>query len=98
MRFRRIIIPVGAWLALSALVTGCSPARSADAPASEAPAQTCAIAYPDAEPSASELAGADSLLQREGQEAAGNSVARPVVPPIDAGAPPKTETATFALG
>jgi hypothetical protein len=86
-------IPVGAWLALGVLVTGCNPAQSAGVKAVEAPAQTCAIAYPGAEISAS-----DQVADLEGPEATVSSAVKPPIPPIDAAAPARTETATFALG
>ena len=88
-----MIVPVGVWLALGLLVTGCSPAQSAGILAGEAPAQTCAIAYPDAEISAS-----DQVADLEGQEATVSSAVKPPIPSIDAAAPARTETATFALG
>jgi hypothetical protein len=88
-----MIVPVGAWLALGVLVTGCSPAESAGVAAGEAPAQTCAIAYPDAE-----IAASNQVADLEGQEATVNPTVKPPIPPIDGSAPARTETATFALG
>jgi hypothetical protein len=87
-----------AWLALGLLATACSQAQSPGASAAEAPGQACAIAYPDPGLSASGLAGADAPPEREGKEGAMGPATRSMVPPIDAAAPARTETATFALG
>ena len=97
-RVERVLIPFGAWLALSVLASACSPVPSASAPTAEAPAQACAIAYPEPEPSAPDQAQAVTRPEQEGKEANIESAPRPLIPPIDAIAPAKTERATLALG
>jgi hypothetical protein len=86
-----MFIPFSAWLAVSILASACTPTT-------EAPAQTCAIAYPEPEPPASDLAETAAQPEQGGKETTIESASRPVIPPIDAAAPTRTERATFALG
>ncbi len=97
-RVERVLIPFGAWLALSVLASACSPAPSASAPVAEAPAQTCAIAYPEPEPPAPDLAQAAVQPEPDGKETTFKPAPRPLIPPIDDAVPTRTERATFALG
>ncbi len=96
MGLSRVLVPFSAWLALGVLMSACSPARSAGVAATEAPTQSCAIAYPEA--TTPDQPGAESLADSEGKEPALKSAPRPLVPPIDAAARARTEIATFALG
>ncbi len=97
-RVERVLIPFGAWLALSVLASACSPAPSASAPSAEAPAQSCAIAYPEPEPPAPDLAEAAVQPEQRAKETIIESAPRPLIPPIDDAVPTGTERATFALG
>lgn len=97
MRTRKIVIGMGIWLVLGALLSFRGRIRSTPEPPTEIATGNCAIAYPtqDLPDSAGKLA---HQPPQQDALAATKPADQAAIPPIDAAAPTRTEMATFAIG